>query len=152
MSAPQRIARASIGTFMALTCALGLGGFSAMSASAASARPAIHHGCPLGHRGHYPPGQCRIFFNRGSYHRGQTVRFETGKVFRTHERVAEKLTCRNGYHKFLGTDRAGSQGRVRDHFRLANNVPFGTCTLRLTGRHSGVRIRGSFQVVRKHHH
>jgi hypothetical protein len=152
MSAPQRIARASIGTFMALTCALGLGGFSAMSASAASARPAIHHGCPLGHRGHYPPGQCRIFFNRGSYHRHSIVRFESGKVFRTNEQVAESLRCGKHYHKFLGTDQAGSHGRVKDHFRLGRHVPFGTCTLRLTGRHSGVRIRGSFRVVRRHHH
>jgi hypothetical protein len=152
MSARHRIVRASTGTFMALTCALGLGGFSAMPASAASARPAIHHGCPLGHRGHYPPGQCRVFFNRGSYHRHSKVSFESGKVFRTGERVGESLRCGRHYHKFLGTTKAAKSGRVNDSFRLGKHVPLGSCTLRLTGRHSGVRIHGSFSVVKRHHH
>jgi hypothetical protein len=150
MSARHRLVRASTGTFMALACVLGLGGFSAMSASAASARPAVHHGCPLGHRGHYPPGQCRIFFNKGSYHRGSTVRFESGKVFKSHELVNEKLFCAHGYSKFLGTDRAGSHGRSKDHFKLSKHVPLGSCRLRLTGKHSHVRIHGTFNVVPKH--
>jgi hypothetical protein len=152
MSASQRIARASIGAFMALACALGLAGFSATSVSAASAIPAVHHGCPLGHRGHYPPGQCRIFFNKGTYHRHGLVKFESGKVFRTHEKVGEELFCNHHrFHKGVGPTRAHRSGRAVDHFRLGKHTPFGKCTLRLNGRHSHVRIRGSFHV-RKHHH
>jgi hypothetical protein len=143
MSARHRIVRASVGAFMALATALGLGGFAASPAAAA---PAIHHGCPLGHKGHYPPGKCRIFFNKGTYHRGGKVKFESGKVFKTNERVGEKLFCRGGYSKFYGTVRAGSNGRVHDTIKLAKHVPTGTCTLRLTGKRSGVRISGSFHV------
>jgi hypothetical protein len=147
MSAPQRIVRASVGAFMAMTCALGLGGFAATSASAAPASPAIHHGCPLGHRGHYPPGQCRIFFDRGVYHPGQKVKFVSGKVFRNHERVTELLVChKNRYHKSYGTKKAGPRGRVRDHIRLSKNVGAGGCRLVLTGKHSGVRIHGHLKV------
>jgi hypothetical protein len=147
MSAQQRIVRASVGAFMAMTCALGLGGFAATSASAAPATPSIHHGCPLGHRGHYPPGQCRIFFNRGVYHPGHQVRFVSGKIFRTHESVTEHLICHNGrYHKSYGTKKAGRGGRVRDHIRLSKHVGAGGCRLVLTGTRSGVRVHGHLKV------
>jgi hypothetical protein len=132
---------------MALTCALGLGGF----ASSASAAPAVHHPphqhCPRGHRGHYPPGKCRVFFNRGVYHPGQKVKFETGKVFKAHEKVQEKLFCRHGHYLHnYGTKKAGGFGRVRDTIRLSKHLKSGGCTLNLHGNKSGVDLHGHIKV------
>jgi hypothetical protein len=147
MSARQRIVRASVGAFMALATALGLGGFTTVSASASPASAAVHHGCPLGHKGHYPPGKCRTFFNRGVYHPHQKVVFETGRVFKTHEKVSEKLTCHSGsFSENLGTTRAHGLGKAKDNFRLPKHLPSGGCTLTLTGEKSGVRLHGHFEV------
>ncbi len=93
----------------------------AARASQAKHKPQQH--CPRKHKGHYPPGKCRIFFNRGIYHPGQQVNFETGKVFKSHEKVTENLYCHSGkYHKNYGSVKAGSSGRAADSIKLSKNA------------------------------
>jgi hypothetical protein len=147
MSAQRRVVRASVGVFMAFTCALGLGGFAAT----ASATPAAHHPphqhCPRGHRGHYPPGKCRVFFNRGVYHPGQKVKFETGKVFKAHEKVTEQLFCHQGrYSKKYGSKKAGGFGRAKDTITLSKHLGNWGCTLSLKGTKSHIVLNGHLKV------
>lgn len=145
MSLPHKVVRAAFGGFLAVACALGLGGLSTASAAPAHRVPTQH--CPAGHRGHYPPGKCRIFFSRGIYHPGQKVTFESGEVFKAHEKVTELLTCHHaGYQKHVGVTKARGRGRAKDTFRLSSSLTAGGCTLTLKGKKSGVVLNGHLKV------
>jgi hypothetical protein len=132
---------------MAVTCALGMGGLAASTASAAPAHHVPSSHCPRKGHGHYPPGKCRIFFNKGTYRPGQHVKFESGEVFRSHEKVSVTLTCHKGkYQHHYSAVTAGSHGRAKGSIKLSKHLKNWGCTLSLKGKKSGIVLNGHFSV------
>ena len=142
---------------------------------AATASPAQHQSAPaqqqvvnylhcrLHHSHNYPPGRCYLRFNRAHYKRfnrkhyvkaTQVAHFRSGlHNFKPHEKVSLLERCRHGYinrHKRIthnNRHHVNRRGRLFGHFRIATNTPFGKCTVTVTGKTSGNKVRGSFRVV-----
>jgi hypothetical protein len=98
----------------------------------------------------YPPTQCGITFDLGSYFPRDVVHFRSDRAFTPGETVDGGLRCANNFHRARGPFTAGPRHRVRSHFTLPRRTPRGTCTFRLVGETSGRSASGTFNV--KHHH
>ena len=98
----------------------------------------------------YPPGQCGIAFDKGTYFPRDVVHFRSGRAFRAGEQVDGVLHCRHNFRRLKGPWTAGAGHRAHGRFRLPRRTPAGTCTFTLVGAKSGSSASGSFTV--KHHH
>lgn len=98
----------------------------------------------------YPPTQCGISFDKGSYFPLDVVHFRSDRAFKPGESVDGILRCANGFRRLKGPFTAGPRHRVISHFTLPRRTPRGTCRFRLVGETTGRTASGTFFV--KHHH
>jgi hypothetical protein len=132
--------------------ALALGTLMSVGAGPSVAAPAHHHHhhhhhCPSKH-GHYPPGKCKVYFAKqhDRHHHTEIVGFTSGQVFKGGERVIVVINCPASHghrkHTFTQTRHAYSGGRVIGSFTVHETFR-GSCTVTMTGHHSGVRVSGT---------
>jgi hypothetical protein len=96
----------------------------------------------------YPTGVCKVYFNKGQYHRGDKAKFYSDRAFKPGETVTGKLVCQKKFTLKPGPWKAGDQGRVRGHFTIADKTPYGTCKFTLRGKTTGATAVGTFKVVK----
>lgn len=148
MSISRRFATGLAAAALATCGLLGVG--VGIGATAAGAAPAGSHHCPS-HSGKYPPGKCRIYFSKHTYHKKHHVSLQSGRVFKPGERVTVTLICpRTKHHKayvrHLLPRHAGVRGAASAVFKLSAKTPSGSCQVVLHGRHSGVTLTGKIHV------
>jgi len=96
----------------------------------------------------YPTGVCKVYFNHGQYHRGDTAKFYSDPAFKPGESVKGKLVCKNDFTRKRGPWTAGTHGRVRGQFTVPDKAPLGTCKFTLRGVTTGATAVGTFKVVK----
>lgn len=99
---------------------------------------------------HYPPGQCMIGFNHGTYFPPTTANFHAGgHPFHPHSHVTGFLRCARGYHKSVGPFSVNRHGNVNGSFHVGGRQHRG-CTLTLANHRGTKTASGSYRV--RHHH
>jgi hypothetical protein len=117
-------------------------GVSTASHAGAAVGKKHHVHCRLKHGHNYPPGKCYIEFNKGKYHRGDSVKFKAAS-FKPGSTVREHLRCKS-FHKHVGSATAGNNGTINDSFTLPKHTPKATCTVAVHG--GGSRVEGHIKA------
>jgi hypothetical protein len=112
-------------------------------AETAVAKPVTH--CTLNSGDNYPPGQCYITFNKGTYSAGSTVKFAGHHFPAQGVTVHEHFRCQDGkFHTALGTVTTNKNDIAKGSFTVPAGALVGHCSLVLTG--DGTTILDGFTV------
>ncbi|HEX3899444.1 MAG TPA: hypothetical protein VHW74_09745 [Mycobacteriales bacterium] len=112
-------------------------------AESAVAKPTTH--CTLDSGSNYPPAQCYIVFNKGTYGKGSTVKFSGHHFAAPGITVTKHLRCNNGkFHTALGTVVTNKHDLANGSFTLPAGAPSGHCSLVLIN--AGTTILDGFTV------
>jgi hypothetical protein len=112
-------------------------------AETAVAKPATH--CTLNSGDNYPPGQCYITFNKGTYTKGATVHFAGHHFTAAGLTVQERFRCQDGkFHTALGTVKTNKHNIAKGTFTVPAGALIGHCSLVL--RNDGTTILDGFTV------